>query len=259
MGLLTGYTGLVFGVANDRSLAWHIASHLIQHGAMCGFSCLPGEKAERRVRKTLETGGLCEPWIHPCDVSSDKDIDGLFTAVRKTFGAIDFVVHSMAFADRRYLRPGRFTETPREVFAQAMDISAYSLISIAHHARAIMPGGGSIIALSYYGSEKVIPGYNVMGVAKAALECSVRYLAAELGADGIRVNAISAGAVRTLSAMAVGDIDELFGWIERKAPLRRNIQAEEVGRAAVYLASDLSSAVTGETIHVDAGYSTIGV
>lgn len=259
MQLLEGKRGIVFGVANDRSIAYHIARNLIQHGATCGFSHLPGEKMERRVRKTLEDGGLRDPWLFPCDAGKDEDLDAVFDAVRRKFDTIQFVVHSLAFADREYLKIGKFTETPRGVFTQALDISAYTLIGVAQRARALMPAGGSIIALSYYGAEKVVPGYNVMGVAKAALEASSRYLAAELGRQNIRVNTLSAGPCRTLSAMAVGGIDEMFDWVEKKAPLQRNIETDEVGRTAVYLVSDLSSGVTGENLYVDAGYNVIGV
>lgn len=259
MGLMDGQTGLVFGVANDRSIAWHIARNLIAHGAMCGFSHLPGDKMERRVRKTLEDGGVRDPWLFPCDVGRDEDIDALFDAVGRHFGSISFVVHSLAFANRDYLQMGKFTQTPREVFTQALDISAYTLVAIAERARRVMPAGGSILALSYYGAEKVVPGYNVMGVAKAALEACARYLAAELGGQGIRVNTLSAGPCRTLSAMAVGGIDDMFEWVEKKAPLRRNIDTDEVGKTAVYLLSDLSSGVTGENVYVDAGYNTMGL
>lgn len=259
MGLLEGKKGLIFGVANDRSIAWHIAKNMIDHGAVCGFSHLPGEKMERRVRRTLEEGGVKEPWLYPCDVARDEDIDALFTAVRERFDTIDFVVHSVAFADREYLKMGNFTETPRSVWSQALDISAYTLVAVANRARKIMPRGGSIVALSYYGAEKVVPGYNVMGVAKAALECATRYLAAELGAQAIRVNTLSAGPCRTLSAMAVGGIEDMFNWVEKKAPLRRNIETDEVGKTAVYLLSDLSTGVTGENLYVDAGYNTIGL
>lgn len=259
MGLLDGRKGIVFGVANERSIAWHIARNLIEHGAVCGFSYLPGEKMERRARKTIEGGGVSDPWLFPCDVSRDSDLDALFAAVRDRFDSIDFVVHSLAFANKDYLQIGRFTETPREVFTQALDISAYTLVGIADRARPLMPNGGSILALSYYGAEKVIPGYNVMGVAKAALEACTRYLAAELGAQRIRVNTLSAGPCRTLSAMAVGGIDEMFDWVEKKAPLRRNIDTDEVGKTAVYLISDLSSGVTGENLYVDAGYNTMGL
>jgi len=259
MGLLDGRKGLIFGVANERSIAWHIASSLVAEGAICGFSHLPGEKMERRVRQTVERGGITNPWLCPCDVSKDEDIAAVFEAAKRQFDAISFVVHSVAFADKEYLKIGRFTETPRQVFSQALDISAYTLISMANAARQIMPNGGSILALSYYGSEKVVPGYNVMGVAKAALEASARYLAAELGRSNIRVNTLSAGPCRTLSAMAVGGIDEMFEWVQKKSPLQRNIDTEEVGKSAVYLISDLSSGVTGENLYVDAGYNTMGV
>ncbi|MBI4582176.1 MAG: SDR family oxidoreductase, partial [Planctomycetes bacterium] len=168
MGLLDGRKGLIFGVANERSIAWHIARSLIAEGATCGFSYLPGEKMERRVRQTIERGGVEEPWLYPCDVGKDEDLAAVFDAARQHFDAISFVVHSVAFADKEYLKIGRFTDTPRSVFSQALDISAFTLIAMAQHARQVMPNGGSILALSYYGSEKVVPGYNVMGVAKAA-------------------------------------------------------------------------------------------
>ena len=229
------------------------------HGAVCGFSCLPGPKNEHRVRRTLETGGLVEPRLYPCNLSKDEDLDAMFEAVARDFGTITFVIHSVAYADRAYLRIGKFTETPRNVFAEALDISAYSLLAVAHRARQLMPQGGSIVALSYYGAEKVIPGYNVMGVAKAALEAAARYLAAELGPHRVRVNTLSAGPCRTLSAMAVDGVDEMFEWVERKAPLQRNIDTDEVGRSAVYLVSELSSGVTGENLYVDAGYNTMGL
>jgi len=212
---------------------------------------------EGRVRRTLEAGGFRDAWLHPCDVASDDDLDALFAALKEDVGTIDFVVHSVAYADREYLKAGVFAETPRDVFGQALDISAYTLIAIARRARDLMPGGGSILALTYYGAEKAAPGYNVMGVAKSALESTARYLAAELGEAGIRVNCLSAGPCRTLSAMAVGGIDVMLDKVERTAPLRRNIETDEVGKAAVYLLSDLSSAVTGETHHVDAGYNAV--
>jgi enoyl-[acyl-carrier protein] reductase I len=259
MGLLEGKMGLIFGVANDRSIAWHIAKNVAAHGATCAFSHLPGEKMERRVRRTLDSGGRGDAWLHPCDVASDDDLDALFAAVERDFGAIDFVVHSVAYADREYLKEGVFAETPRDVFAQALDISAYTLIAIARRARDLMPGGGSILALSYYGAEKATPGYNVMGVAKSALESTARYLAAELGESGIRVNCLSAGPCRTLSAMAVGGVERMLERVKTSAPLRRNIETDEVGKAAVYLLSDLSSGVTGETHHVDAGYNAVAV
>lgn len=259
MGLLDGRKGLVFGIANDRSIACHIARAFLAQGAACGFPYLPGEKNERRVSKALEEIGVADPWLLPCDVAKDADLDATFAAAKERFDSLDFVVHSLAYADRAYLKPGLFVETPREVYTQALDISAYSLVAIAKRAKPLMPRGGSILAMTYYGSEKAVPGYNVMGVAKAALEACTRYLALELGEFGIRVNTISAGPVKTLSAMAVGGIDEIFDWVEKKAPLRRNIDAGEVGRTAVYLASDLSSGVTGENIFVDAGFRIVGL
>jgi enoyl-[acyl-carrier protein] reductase I len=259
MGLLDGKKGLVFGVANDRSIAWSIAENAIKHGATCAFTHLPGEKMERRVRKTLEAGGVTDPWLVSCDASNDDDLDTVFAKVKADFDGIDFLIHSIAFADREYLKIGNFVQTPRNVFTQALDISAYTLVAMARRAAGVMPSGGSIIAMTYLGSEKVVPGYNVMGVAKAALEASARYLAFELGEKGIRVNTISAGPVRTLSAMAVGGVDDMFSHVERKAPLRRNIEGDDVGRTAVYLLSDLSSGVTGENIYVDCGYNTVGL
>jgi enoyl-[acyl-carrier protein] reductase I len=257
MGLVEGKTGLIFGVANERSIAWHIAENAMAHGATCAFSHLPGEKMERRVRRTLETGGCGDAWLRPCDVASDDDLDTLFALVAQDFGVLDFVVHSVAYADRDYLKAGVFAETPRDVFAQALDISAYTLIAIARRTSDLMPNGGSILALSYYGAEKATPGYNVMGVAKSALESTARYLAAELGESGIRVNCLSAGPCRTLSAMAVGGVERMLERVKTSAPLRRNIETDEVGKAAVYLLSDLSSGVTGETHHVDAGYNAV--
>ena len=257
MGLLDRNTGLVFGVANERSIAWHIARNAIDQGATCAFSYLPGGKMERRVRKALEGGGTADPWLHPCDVGKDEDLDALFAAVKRDFGSLDFVVHSVAYADREYLRPGLFARTPRDVFAQALDISVYTLIAVAGRARQLMLEGGSILTMSAYGAEKATPGYNVMGVAKSALESTVRYLAAELGEAGIRVNALSAGPCRTLSSMAIDGIGEMLDRVEQAAPLKRNIETDEVGKAAVYLLSDLSSGVTGETHHVDAGYSSM--
>ena len=259
MGLLDGRKGLIFGIANDRSIACHIARSFVAEGATCGFPHLPGEKNERRVRKALQDFGGDDPWLMPCDVSRDEDIDETFAQVRERFDAIDFVVHSLAFADRAYLKPGKFVDTPRDVYCQALDISAYSLVAIARRAKEMMPKGGSILAMTYYGSDKAVPGYNVMGVAKAALEACTRYLALELGEQGIRVNSISAGPIRTLSSMAVGGIDEIFEWVQKKAPLHRNVEASEVGKTAVYLASDLSSGVTGENIFVDSGYNIVGL
>ena len=259
MGLLEGQKGLIFGVANDRSIACYVAAALKAEGATLGFPYLPGEKNERRARKALMGIGLPEPWMIPCDASRGEDLDAVLEATRERFDAIDFVIHSIAYADRAYLKPGKFIETPPEVFTQALSISTYTLVAIANRMRRIMPNGGSIVAMSYYGSEKAIPGYNVMGVAKAALEACTRYLAMERGKSGIRVNTISAGPLRTLSSMAVGGIDEIFDWVAKKAPLQRNIEGDEVGKTAVYLLSDLASGVTGENIYVDAGYSIVGL
>jgi enoyl-[acyl-carrier protein] reductase I len=259
MGLLDGKKGLILSIANDRSIGWHIASSAIRQGARCGFGYLPIEKMERRVRKAMEEGGFGQEWLYPCDVSKDEDIEKFFNSAREQFGTIDFLVHSLAFADRTYLQIGKFLSTPREVFKQAVDISAYSLIALARAAEPMMTHGGSILALTYLGSEKAVPGYNVMGVAKAALESTMRYLAFELGEKKIRVNTISAGPVRTLSAMAVGGIDEMFDHVARKAPLKRNIEPEEVGKAALFLLSDLSTGVTGENLYVDSGFNIVGL
>jgi enoyl-[acyl-carrier protein] reductase I len=264
MGLLDGKKGLILNIANDRSIATYIASNCIKQGAKCGFGFLPmdnPEKSQRRVRKAMEENGFAQEWLHPCDVGSDESINTFFQGVQKEFGTIDFLVHSLAFANREFLKKdyGNFTSTPREVYKQAVDISAYSLIALTRAAVPLMSEGGSIIAMTYYGAEKVIPGYNVMGVAKAALEATARYLAFDLGSKKIRVNTISAGPVKTLSAMAVGGIDEMFAHTERKAPLHRNIDADEVGKTAVYLLSDLSSGVTGENIFVDSGFNIVGL
>src|SRR5438067_3352424 len=259
MGILDGKTGLILNIANDRSIAWHIAVNAIKQGARCGFGYLPIEKMERRVRKAMEEGGFANEWLQRCDVGSDESIEKFFAAARDQFGAIDFLVHSLAFANRDYLKIGNFVSTPREVYKQAVDISAYSLIALTRGAVPLMPEGGSIMAMTYLGSEKVIPGYNVMGVAKAALESTARYLAFDLGNKKIRVNTISAGPLKTLSAMAVGGIDEMFAHVERKAPLHRNTDGDEVGKTAVYLVSDLSSGVTGENIFVDCGFNIVGL
>ena len=259
MGLLEGRKGLVFGVANDRSIACHIAEAIRAEGGVCGYAHLPGEKSLKRVRSALAGIGEHDPWLRSCDVCKDEDLDAVFEAARERFDTIDFLIHSVAYADRAYLRPGMFHQTPRDVFMQALDISAYSLVAMAGRAKALMPKGGSIIGMTYYGSEKAIPGYNVMGVAKAALEASTRYLAGELGESGIRVNTISAGPLRTLSAMAVGGIDHIFELVEAKSPMKRNVEGAEVGKTAVYLLSDLSTGVTGENIYVDCGYSIVGL
>jgi enoyl-[acyl-carrier protein] reductase I len=264
MNLLAGKKGLILNIANDRSIAAHIANNVIKQGATCGFGFLPmdnREKSERRVRKAMTEFGFGDAWLYPCDVSSDEQIEQFFAAAKEKLGEIDFLVHSLAFADRTYLSKiaGNFTTTPRQAFAQALDISAYSLIALTRAALPLMPNGGCVIALSYLGGEKVIPGYNVMGIAKAALEACARYLAFDLGDKKVRVNVLSAGPVRTLSAMAVGGIDEMFAHVERKSPLKRNIDGDEVGKTAVFLLSDLASGVTGETLYVDGGFNTVGL
>ena len=261
MGLLDGKRGLVFGIANDRSYAWYITRQLLEQGAECLFTHLPDPKGkmENRCRLALKELGVTDPWLVPCDASNDDDLDTVFTRVKARFDKIDFIVHSIAFADRQFLQVGHFHNTTRQAWTQALDISAYTLLAMAQRAVGVMPDGGSILAMSYYGGEKVIPGYNVMGVAKAALEHTARYLAHDLGEQAIRVNIISGGPLRTLAASAVGGISEMFAHQERKAALRRNISGDEVGRTAVYLLSDMSSGVTGETVHVDAGFSIVGL
>lgn len=259
MGLMDGKRGLVFGIANDRSYAWFITKQLIEQGAQCAFTYLPFGKMERRVGKAVEELGVQDPWIQPCDAGKDEDLDAVFKKYAEDFGQLDFIVHSIAFAEREFLAIGNFHKTSRAAFTQALDISAYTLLAMAQRGAPLMTNGGSIISMSYYGGEKVIPGYNVMGVAKAALEHTTRYLAAELGEKNIRVNSISGGPLRTLAASAVGEIDQMFEHQARKAPLKRNITGEEVGNTAVYLLSDMSSGVTGEVIYVDAGYNIIGL
>ncbi len=261
MGIMDGKRGIVFGIANDRSYAWFITKQLVEHGAQCCFTHLPGDKMKRRCDSAIKELGLEDPWLMPCDASQDADLDAVFDRLKADFGQIDFIVHSIAFADRQYLEIGSFHKTSRAAWTQALDISAYTLLAMAQRAvdRELMTEGGSIVSMSYYGGEKVIPGYNIMGIAKAALEHTTRYLAAELGEKNIRVNAISGGPLRTLAAMAVGGISEMFDHQARKAPLQRNIEGEEVGNTAAYLLSDLASGVTGEVIYVDAGFNIVGL
>jgi len=262
MGLLDGRVGLIVGIANERSYAFHIAKSIIEHGGRCAFTHLPGEKNERRTRRGIEELGVKDPWVFPMDAASDADMDAAFAKYAESFERMDYLVHSIAFAERDWLAAGKFVETPRQAYLQAIDISAYTLVGMAKRARPIMARGGrgaSIMAMSYYGGDKVVPGYNVMGVAKAALECSARYLAWELGADNIRVNIISGGYLRTLASSAVGGTDKMGEEVAKKAPLRRNVEGEDVGRTAVYLASDLSSGVSGETVYVDCGVNILGV
>jgi enoyl-[acyl-carrier protein] reductase I len=264
MGLMSGKRGLVVGIANDYSYAYFIAESLLREGAECLFTHLPGEKMERRCAKAIEQLGVKNAWLAPMDAGSDEQLDQIFARIGSDFpGGIDFLVHSIAFADKDWLKHGEgvFASTPRQVFAQALDISAYTYLAMAARAAKIMSAerGGAMIAMSYYGAEKAVPGYNVMGVAKAALEAATRYLAADLGARNIRVNTISGGPLRTMSALAVGGFSEILGWVEKKAPLHRNVSGRDVGDAAAFLLSDLSAGITGQTIYVDCGYSIMGL
>lgn len=257
--LLSGKVGLVVGIANDRSYAWHIAKALTEHGATCAYTHLPGEKNERRTRKAVEEMGITDAFFTPLDAGKDEDIDAAFSAYAEKFDRMDFLIHSIAFADREWLQFGKFVHTPRAAYLSAIDISSYTLLGMARRALPLMTRGGSILAMSYYGAEKVVPGYNVMGVAKAALEATGRYLAAELGGNNIRVNLISGGYLRTLASSAVAGTDSMGDHAEKRAPLRRSVEGADVGKTAVYLVSDLASGVTGETIYVDCGVNTIGV
>ena len=255
MGLLDGRNALVFGVANDHSLAWGIAKMFHDEGAEVGFSSVES-LIDRRVRPLADSIG--STFVEPCDVGDDAQISRVFDRWTETHDRLDILVHALAFAKREELH-GAFTDTSREGFALALDISAYSLIGLTRAARPLLRRGSSILTLTYYGSEKVVANYNVMGVAKAALEASVRYLAADLGPDGVRVNAISAGPVRTLAAAGIAGFKDMYRGFTDIAPLRANITPEDVGRTAVYLASDLSNAVTGEVLYVDGGFSIVGV
>ena len=253
MGLMSGKRGIVFGVANEMSIAWGIAQQLKEHGAELAFTYLNGS-LEKRVRPLAEK--LDSTVILPCDVSRDEDIEAVFEELRKEWGSIDFVVHAVAFADREDLkRP--FSQTSRDGFNLAMDISAYSLVAVTRCAVPLMNEGGSILSLTYLGAQRAVPNYNVMGVAKAALEASVRYLAAELGEQQIRVNAISAGPIRTLAASGIANFRSKIKLMDDFAPLRRTVTQEEVGKSATYFLSDLASGVTGEVHYVDAGFSTV--
>lgn len=259
MGLMDSKRGLVVGIANDHSYAYFIAESLIRHGAECLFTHLPGEKMRRRVEKAVGELGVSDPWLEPLDASSDDDLDRVFAKIGSDFGTMDFLVHSIAFADKTWLKNGSFAETPRLAFSQALDISAYTFMAMANRAAPLMPDGGSMVAMTYYGSQKAVPGYNVMGVAKAALESITRYLACDFGPRNIRVNTISGGPLRTMSALAVGRFTEIQEWVAKKSPLQRNVRGSEVGDTAVYLLSDMSSGVTGENLFVDCGFSMVGL
>jgi len=255
MGLLDGKRALIFGVANDHSIAWGIARAFHDEGAVVGFSSVES-LIEKRVRPLAALIG--STFVEPCDVQSDEQIRAVMGRWREAHGEIDILVHALAFARREDLE-GAFVDTSRDGFALALDVSAYSLVALVREARSLLHPGSSVLTLTYYGAEKVVANYNVMGVAKAALEASVRYLAADLGPDGIRVNAISAGPVRTLAASGIAGFKRMYGGFADIAPLRANITPDDVGRSAVYLASDLSSAVTGEVLYVDGGFNVLGV
>lgn len=254
-GLMQGKRGLIMGVANDKSLAWGIAAELAAQGAELAFT-YQGDVLLKRVEPLAKSVG--STFLIPCDVTQDKDINQVFSAIEKKWGKLDFVVHAIAYSDKEELK-GPYYDTTRGNFLQAMDISCYSFTAIAKHAQSLMTEGGSLLTLSYYGAEKVMPHYNVMGVAKAALEASVRYLAVDLGNQNIRVNAISAGPVRTLASSAIGDFRYILKWNEYNAPLKRNTTLADVGGTGLYLLSNLSSGVTGEVLHVDSGYHVVGM
>ncbi|MFQ5902847.1 MAG: enoyl-ACP reductase [Candidatus Binatia bacterium] len=256
MEMLKGKRGVVFGVANDRSIAWAISRALHEEGAELAFT-YAGEILEKRVRPLAE--GIGAKIILPCDVTKDEEIDGVFQTLRREWGSLDILIHAIAYAAKEDLS-NPYLQTSRQGFHLALDVSAYSLVALSNQAAALMEGRkGSILTMTYMGSEKVIPNYNVMGVAKAALEASVRYLAYDLGPKGIRVNAISAGPIRTLAAAGIAGFKEMLHYSSERAPLKRNIDAEEVARTAIYLVSDMAGAVTGEVVHVDAGYNIMGM
>jgi enoyl-[acyl-carrier protein] reductase I len=252
---MAGKRGLIMGVANERSIAWGIAKAASDHGAELAFT-FQGESLEKRVRPLAESVG--SSIVVPCDVTDEASIDATFKAIEEKWGKLDFVVHAIAFSDKNEL-DGLYLNTTRANFLRTMDISVYSFTAVAQRAVPLMKEGGSLLTLSYFGAEKVMPHYNVMGVAKAALEASVRYLAADLGRQDIRVNAISAGPIKTLAASGIGDFRYILKWNELNSPLKRNVTIEDVGNSGLYLLSDLGSGVTGEIMHVDAGYHAVGM
>lgn len=253
--LMAGKKGLIMGVANDRSIAWGIAKTAHAHGAELAFT-FQGEALEKRVRPLAEEVG--SDIILPCDVTDEASVEAVFAAIEQKWGKLDFVVHAIAFSDKNEL-DGLYLNTTRANFLKTMDISVFSFTSVAQKAAPLMKDGGSMVTLTYYGAERVMPHYNVMGVAKAALEASVRYLATDLGKDNIRVNAISAGPIKTLAASGIGDFRYILKWNELNSPLKRNVTIEDVGNSGLYLLSDLGAGVTGEVMHVDAGYHTVGM
>ncbi len=252
---MAGKRGLIMGVANDRSIAWGIARAAHGQGAELGFT-FQGEALEKRVRPLAKSLG--SDLVLPCDVASDEGIRTVFEEIDRRWGGLDFLVHAIAYADKEELK-GKYVNTSRENFVRSLDISCYSFTAVAQRAVPLMRDGGSLLTLTYYGAERVMPHYNVMGVAKAALEASVRYLASDLGKDRIRVNAISAGPIKTLAASGIGDFRYILKWNEYNSPLKRNVSLDQVGGAAVYLLSDLSNGVTGEVHHVDSGYHVVGM
>ena len=254
-GLMAGKKGLIMGVANDRSIAWHIAKAAHEQGADMAFT-FQGEALHKRVTPLAESVG--SDVILPCDVTDEASVDAVFEVLQSCWGKLDFAVHAIAYSDKDELK-GKYVDTTLDNFAQTMMISCYSFTSICQKAQALMADGGSLITLTYAGAERVMPHYNVMGVAKAALEASVRYLAEDLGAQNIRVNSLSAGPMKTLAASGIGDFRYILKWNEYNSPLRRNVSAEDVGGAGLYLLSNLSSGVTGETHHVDCGYNIVGM
>ena len=254
-GFMAGRRGLIMGVANNRSIAWGIAKACAEQGAELAFT-YQGEALKKRVLPLAEELGVSI--MAECDVTDDASIDAAFSQIEREWGGLDFLVHAIAFSDKEELK-GRYVDTTRDNFRLTMDISVYSFTAVAQRAEKLMKDGGSMVTLSYYGAEKWVPHYNVMGVAKAALEASVRYLAADLGPGGIRVNAISAGPIRTLAAAGIRDFRLMLDWNEANAPLRRNVTIDDVGGTAAWLLSDLSAGVTGEVVHVDAGYHVIGM
>ncbi len=255
VSLMAGRRGLIMGVANDHSIAWGIARTLAAHGAELAFT-YQGAAMERRVRPLAESVG--SRLILPCDVMRPEDIDGVFDTLAGSWDRLDFVVHAVAYSDKEELK-GRYLMTSRDNFLRTMEVSCWSFTAVAKRASAMMTAGGSLITLTYAGSERVMPNYNVMGVAKAALEASVRYMAMDLGPVGIRVNAISAGPMRTLAGSAIGSARQVYRWNQRHAPLRRTVTLDELGGSALYLLSDMGAGVTGEVHHVDSGYNVIGM
>lgn len=253
--LMAGKRGLIMGLANDKSIAWGIAKACADAGAELAFS-YQGEALLKRVSPLAEQLG--SSLVIPCDVTDEPSLDALFETLEKEWGQLDFVVHAIGFSDKNELR-GRYVDTSRQNFTMSMDISVYSFTAVMQRAEKLMKDGGSAVTLTYYGAEQVMPHYNVMGVAKAALEASVKYLAEDLGKDGIRVNAISAGPIKTLAASGIGDFRYILKWNELNSPLRRNVSIDDVGKSALYLLSDLGSGVTGENLHVDAGYHVVGM